>query len=54
MIKLDNDENNIFIPLTKDYVIKNLFNRNPEIYKEFLLLQIKDIINLNKEKTTIQ
>jgi len=53
MIKLDNDENNIFIPLTRDYVIKNLFNRNPEIYKEFLLLQIKDIINLNKEKTSI-
>jgi len=53
MIKLDNDENNIFIPLTKDYVIKNLFNRNPKIYKEFLLLQIKDIINLNKDNTSI-
>ena len=53
MIKLDNNDNNIFIPLTKDYVIKNLFNSNPELYKEFLLLQIKDIINLDKNNTSI-
>ena len=53
MILLDSDENISFFPLTRDFIIKTFFNNNPLIYKEFLILQIKDIINLDSNNTNI-
>ena len=38
MIRLDNDKNIHYFPLVKDFVIKNIFSKNPELLKNFLIL----------------
>lgn len=52
MIKLDKEEK-IFIPLSKDYVIKTLFTNNKDVYKDFLISQIQNIINIDVNNTNI-
>ena len=51
MIRLDNDKNIHYFPLVKDFVIKNIFSKNPELLKNFLILQIEDIIKLDPDNT---
>lgn len=53
MIKLDNTKESIFIPLSKDYIIKSLFTNNPKVYRDFLISQIQNIINLDIKNTNI-
>jgi len=52
MINLDEEEK-IFIPLSKDYIIKSLFTNNKDIYKEFLISQLQNIITLEINNTNI-
>ena len=39
--------------LVRDYVIKETLSKNTDIYKEILILLIKDIINLNINDTNL-
>jgi len=53
--KLDNEFkiNERDFSLVKDYVIKEILNKNPNIYKKIIILLIFDIIKLNRNKTII-
>ena len=47
IIKLDTDENIEYFPLVRDYVIKSIFYKNPNLLKKFIISQIKDIVDLD-------
>jgi len=53
MEELDSKLKEGFFSLTRDANIKSFFARNPEVLKKFLLLQIKDIIELNLDNVTV-
>lgn len=39
--------------LVRDFVIKEIFSKNPTIYKNFLILLINNVIKLDSKNTTI-
>ena len=53
MNKFDNSKFIHYFPLVKDFVIKNIFYNNHDLLNKFLILQIKDIIKLDYDNTTM-
>lgn len=51
MIDLDNSKDINFIPIFKDFSFKYLFNKFPDLLKEFALLQLKPVLNLDYDNT---